>query len=64
MAFIREIHTADGRPLQEALPRDAALKDFVDLKKHGNELDRESFGRPNSSRSSKASRSPRRGSAS
>jgi len=40
VAFIREIRTADGRPLRESLPGDAALKDFVDLKR--GELDRES----------------------
>jgi hypothetical protein len=40
VAFILEIRTPDGRPLRDALPGDAALKDFVDLK-HG-ELDRES----------------------
>jgi len=40
VAFVREIRTADGRPLREAMPRDAALKDFVDLKQ--GELDRES----------------------
>ena len=38
VAFIREIRTADGRPLREALPDDAG--DFVDLKQ--GELDRES----------------------
>ncbi len=40
VAFIREIRTADGRPLRETLPGDPALKDFVDLKQ--DELDRES----------------------
>jgi hypothetical protein len=43
VAFIREIRTADGRPLREALPCDAALKDFVDLKKGTHELDCESL---------------------
>lgn len=42
VAFIREICTADGRPLREALPCDAEVKDFVDLKKHEHELDGES----------------------
>ena len=40
VAFIREIRTANGRPLREVLPRDAALKDFIDLKR--GELDHES----------------------
>jgi hypothetical protein len=34
------MHTADGQPLREALPDDAALKDFVDLNQGA--LDRES----------------------
>jgi len=32
VAFVREIRTTDGQPLREALPGDAALKEFVDLK--------------------------------
>ena len=40
VAFIREMRTADGQPLREALPHDAALSDFVDLKQGA--LDRES----------------------
>lgn len=40
VAFVREMRTAEGQSLREALLPDAALKDFLDLKH--NELDRES----------------------
>ena len=40
VAFIRKMRTADRQPLREALPHDAVLKDFVDLKQGA--LDRES----------------------
>ena len=44
VAFIREMITADGRPLEEALLHDAALNEFVDLKQGG--LDAESQEQP------------------